>query len=87
MTVLDALPRALLVALTSDSSTLSAWGATPLWLALAALCWSAYGAGFAYLLCAFGRGGTRVLDALAAPLAGLCRVCGMRGLAALFAPP
>ncbi len=86
MSVLDGLPRALLVALTSQGSNLSAWGATPLWLALAALCWSAYGAGFAYLLCACGRAGTRVLEALASPLAGLCRACGMRGLAHLFVP-
>jgi hypothetical protein len=86
LSVLDALPRALLVALTSQGSSLSAWGATPVWLALVALCWSAYGAGLAYLLCAFGRAGTRVLQTLAAPVAGLCRACGLRGLAHLFVP-
>jgi hypothetical protein len=86
MSLLDGLPRAVLAAVTSEGSSLSPWGATPLWLALAALCWSAYGAGLAYLLSALGRGGTRVLDALGAPVAGLCRACGLRGLAHLFNP-
>ena len=91
MVVLDGLPRAVLAQLTPTGSAPSAWGATPLWLLSAGLCWAAYGAGFAYLLCAFGRSGTRVLGALAAPLAGVCRLCGMRGFAKLVtradAPP
>ncbi len=86
MVVLDGLPRAILVALSHSGSEMSAWGATPLWLAIAAFCWAAYGAGFGYLLCAFGSGGARLLWALASPLAGLCRACGFRGLAALFGP-
>ena len=53
-----------------------AFAETPLWLPLVAVCWAAYGAGFAYLLSAFGRGGTRILGVLSAPLAALFRAVG-----------
>jgi hypothetical protein len=86
MVVFDGLPRALYVGLTTSGSTMSVGGATFLWLMLASLCWAAYGAGLGYLLCAFGRGGARVLWAMAAPVSGLFRACGMRGMAELFAP-
>jgi len=86
MVVLDTLPRALYAGLTSSGSTMSTGGATFLWLMLAGLCWAAFGAGLGYLLCALGRGGSRVLWAMAAPLSGLFRACGMRGMAELFAP-
>ena len=84
MVVVDGLPRAVLGALPSSGSAMSAWVATPLWLALAAICWAALGAGFGYLMCACGRGGARLLETLVSPLAGACRTCGLRGLAALF---
>ncbi len=63
---------------------MSAWSATPLWLMLVAFCWAAFGAGLGYLLCALGRGGTRILAALAAPVAALCSAAGFHGLAELF---
>jgi hypothetical protein len=63
----------------------SPWVATPLWLALAAACWALGGGGLGFLLCGLGHRGAKVLAALGAPLAWVCRVCGLERAATLFA--
>jgi hypothetical protein len=83
--LLDAPARAVLGHLAGSgppSVSPRAW--LPLWVVLACACWALAGAALACVLTALGRGGGQLLAALAAPLAGLLRVCGLNRAAAFF---
>ncbi len=56
-----------------------------LWFLMAGLTWLALGAALGLVLALIGGTGLRALRVLAAPLAGLCRLCGLDGLARWFA--
>jgi hypothetical protein len=85
LTVLDGLPRAVIVRWTAGGWAPSPWVATPLWLIVAAGCWALFGGGIGFLLCGAGPRGARLLAAAAAPLTWVCRLCGMQRAAAYFA--
>jgi hypothetical protein len=85
MVFIDGLPRLLLAMMGAASgASLSPWMATPLWFVLAVGCWTLLGAGVGLLLGAFGAQGTRVLNAVASPLAWLMRIGGGDGIASFF---
>jgi hypothetical protein len=90
---LDALPRAVMARLAVGAwspdhapTAVARWGDAVIWVALASTCWAVVGGGLGLLLCSLGPGGARLLGSLAAPLARLCRVCGMNRAAELFVP-
>jgi hypothetical protein len=82
---LDALPRTVMAKLAGVLPA-SRWGDAAVWVAVASACWAVVGGGIGFLLCSLGPGGARLLGSLAAPLARLCRVCGMKRAADLFVP-
>jgi len=80
--LLDELPRAiiqgLLGALGGQSST---WVSTPTWLVTAGVCWALLGGCVGLVLGCLGERGQRWLGYLAAPLAAVCRMLGLKGAA------
>jgi hypothetical protein len=81
---LDAVPRAVLAALTSPSSGGGPTLWTIVWIFLAVVCWGAMGTGLGVLLWGLGSRGLRLLAALASPFAWLCRLGGLEQPARLF---
>jgi hypothetical protein len=85
LVVVDTVPRAIFASMLSSGSTMSPWAATPLWLFLATVWWCILGLGLGVALAMAGQAGRSVLALIGAPLAGVCRACGMGGFADLFA--
>lgn len=82
----DSLPRALLRGLASGTGDhTSPWLWTPVWVLLASLYWAVLGGAAGLVLGGLGRRGLRLLAALAAPVSGMFRLCGMGKAAGFFA--
>ena len=62
----------------------SAWLVAPVFILLACIWWTVFGAALGVLLTMLGPLGARVVDLLGAPFAWLFRLCGLNRLASLF---
>jgi hypothetical protein len=84
----DGLPRLLLRHLSGvlkpANGSGAAWLWTPLWLALAVLCWTAVGGAAGFLLRCAGKPGRLALEWTAWPVAWVLQTCGLKGLAGFF---
>jgi hypothetical protein len=81
LSAIDAVPRAVLIVL---PFTAGGWLGTTLWIMAATISWAALGAAAGLVLAALGGPGRWLLALLAAPLAGLFRLCGLERLATLL---
>jgi hypothetical protein len=80
--LLDGVPRTLAVVLAGVfGDNLSGLAGTVVWIGTAMLGWAILGGCLGLGLSLLGSGGWQLLNVLAAPLAGLCRLCGLQKVA------
>jgi hypothetical protein len=74
----------LLALVRSPGPSPAPWHWIPLWCVITTLLWAIWGAGLGAVLGIFGRGGSRALTLLAAPLIGFFRLFRLQDAAAYF---